>query len=289
MKPCLENRRIREVNANLSWRFTMRHRVYSCPDTAAFADVLGATALILTNGAGSRVPLAVSTVVRVAPDDASQLDALTQPFRKRLQNYREAVAAEPGILRPRLAHRFYFLEEEPWPFWLQELTKPNQCPDMEWAAIRSICTEPNRFFEWPQIGELLWPGCTRGNADQVHDYPIHVVDRLRKSDIHQPDKRNNGPAIMAFLAAGGVRPAWGNERWPIHHIYDGADPFAANTATTHAVKNGHYFTHSAGLVAAHPVTHYLAHQSPLLKWLLRREAYIRFGFDPDGVFSSPNI
>lgn len=285
MKPCLENRRIAEVKANQSWRFTMQHRVYSCPDTAAYADVLGATALILTNGAGSRVPLAVSTVARVAPDDASQLDALAQPFRKRLQSYREAAATEPGILRPELAHRFYFLEEEPWPVPLQELTKPNQCPDMEWAAIRSICTEPNRFFEWPQVGELLWPGCTRGNANLVHDYPEHVVDRLRKSGIHQPDTRNNGPAVMAFIAAGGRRPTWGNEGWPIHHIYDGTASFSPDAAPAPAVKDGRYFTHSAGLVAAHPVAHHLAHQSPLLKWLLRREAYIRFGFDPDGAFN----
>ena len=52
----------------------------------------------------------------------------------------------------------------------------------------------------------------------------------------------------------------------------------------HAVHHGKLFTHSAGLVAAHPVAHHLAHQSELLKWLLRREAFLRFGFDPMNIF-----
>lgn len=292
MRPRLENRRVAKVNANLSWDFALRHRVYSCPDTAGYGDELGATALILTNGAGRRVPLAVSAVVRLAPDDPASLDALDQALRTRLHDYQEAAAVIPGIMRQGVTHRFYFLDDEPWPDWLQALTTPNRCPDSEWAAILSICTEPDRFFEWPQVGELLWPGCTRGDANQVHHYPVQVADRLLKAGIHQPDRRNNGPAIMALLAAGGRRPIWGSEGWPIHHIYDGTAPIIGDPPVVrpkargglHAVNDDHYFTHSGGLVAAHPVAHHLAHQSTLLKWLLRREAFLRFGFDPDTSF-----
>jgi hypothetical protein len=56
-----------------------------------------------------------------------------------------------------------------------------------------------------------------------------------------------------------------------HHVFGGAD-------------HGSLFTHSAGLVAAHPIAHHLAQQSDLLKWLLRREAFLRFGFDPERDF-----
>jgi hypothetical protein len=72
----------------------------------------------------------------------------------------------------------------------------------------------------------------------------------------------------------------GNEGWHIHHVFDGTE------GAPHAVHDGNLFTHSAGLVAAHPVAHLLAHQSALLKWLLRREAFLRFGFDPKGDFAA---
>jgi hypothetical protein len=85
---------------------------------------------------------------------------------------------------------------------------------------------------------------------------------------------------MAFIAAGGSRPNCGRVGWHIHHIYDGTD------GIPHAVNDGNLFTHSAGLVASHPVAHDLAHQSRLLKGLLRREAFLRFGFDPVGAFAT---
>jgi hypothetical protein len=284
MRPRLKDCRIVEVNANQSWKYSLLHRVYSCPDT--YEDALGATVLMLTNAAGKRVLLEISDVVKLAPDDRSQLDALAQPFRARLDKYEAAIAAElPQILQPGVAHRFYFLSEEPWPNWLQTLTMPNQCPNLEWTAILSICTEPDRFFEWPQVGELLWPGCTRENEEQRHNYSDELTRRLARLGL-PPDPRSNGPAILAFLAAGGKRPTWGSEGWPIHHIYDGTG--AVNDGPQnilHAVRDGQHFTHSAGLVAAHPIAHHLAHQSPLLKWLLRREAFLRFGYDPMGVFN----
>ena len=287
MRPCLHNRRVVEVRAGMAWRMTLKHRVYSCPDVPAFDFVLNATALILKNlSTGARVPLEVVAVETFVPNNPAQLDALPKQFRARVQSYLAEVAAIPGIIESGCAHRFYLLSGEPWPDWLQSLTAPDRCPELEWTAILSICTEPDRFFEWPQVGELLWPGCTRGDANQRHRYPAHVAERLFKLGIHQPDPRNNGPAIMAFRAAGGNRPSWGNEGWPIHHIYDGTEPVQNHPVPVpHAASKGHLFTHSGGLVAAHPVVHHLAHHSALLKWLLRREAFLRFGFDPMGVFS----
>ena len=249
--------------------------------------------MILRNDSGMRIPLEVSAIVTLAPDERSQLESLPHAFRTRLHNYETDIAAEkPRILQSGVTHRFYFLSEEPWPIWLQQLTA--KVSDTEWTAILSICAEPDRFIEWPKVGTLLWPGCTRENSEQIHQYPAGVTDYLRRLGFNEPDVRSNGPAIMSFLAAGGRRPVWGNEGWPIHHIYDGTAPIIGAPPVVHpearggchAVKDGRFFTHSSGLVAAHPVAHHLAHHSALLKWLLRREAFLRFGFDPDGVFAT---
>ena len=74
-------------------------------------------------------------------------------------------------------------------------------------------------------------------------------------------------------------------QWSIHHVYDGKFP-APGRRTTHAVKEGRYFTEAAGLVAIHPIADVLADEVPYFAWLLRREAFERFGFDPDDVFTS---
>ena len=281
MRPCLKHRRVVEVLAGKAWEPTLKYRVYSCPDT--YDHVSGAMGLILLNRqTGARVPLEVASVARLVPDEQTQVDALAESLRRRVQSYLAEAREIPGIIQPGLLHRFYFLGEEPWPDWLQRLTTATS--DTEWAAILSICDEPERFFEWPKVGELLWPGCTREFADQQHNYPPDLAASLSRFGF-QLDTRSNGPAIMAFLAAGGKRPTWGSEGWPIHHIYDGTEPVPEHpVAVPHAVRDGRYFTHSSGLVAAHPVAHHLAHQSPLLNWLLRREAFLRFGFDPMGVF-----
>jgi len=102
----------------------------------------------------------------------------------------------------------------------------------------------------------------------------------------KPDTRSNGPAISAFLYAGGERPFRANstKQWTIHHIYDSKFPVSQSGKNTHAVKDGSYFTHSAGLVAIHPVADALADEIPYFAWLLRYEAFLRFGFDPDNVF-----
>jgi len=45
------------------------------------------------------------------------------------------------------------------------------------------------------------------------------------------------------------------------------------------------FTNSRGLVAVHPVADFVAANSRLLAWLLRWEAFRRFEYDPDNIFS----
>jgi hypothetical protein len=47
-----------------------------------------------------------------------------------------------------------------------------------------------------------------------------------------------------------------------------------------------YFTQSAGLVAIHPVADALADEFAVFAWRLRAEAFLRFGYDPEGAFSA---
>lgn len=276
MKPSLKNCRLVEVQAGLTWAAALEHRVYSCPDTPTFNFVLGATVLLLKNNAtGLRVPLNVEAVQMCNLRAPNFLETMPEKFRTRLCSYKNEVQNIPGILDGDCNHRFYFLNTEPWPVRMQELTASVSAT--EWSAILSICTDPEQFFQWPQLGALFWPGCVRTQNDGGYIFPAELITHLERLGL-KPDTRTNGPAINSFLAAGGKRPIWGNEGWHIHHIFDGTE------GSPHAVRDGNHFTHSAGLVAAHPVAHHLAHQSDLLKWLLWREAFLRFGFDPSGNF-----
>lgn len=278
MNPNLQNRRVVEVQAGLTWHAALKHRVYSCPNIPAHDSVLGATALLLHSKAtGRRVPLTIEAVHECDIRAPNLLNAVPEMLRARLSGYRSEVQNTPGMLDGDCNYRFYFLSSEPWPDEMQELTTPDSTPPTEWSAIVSILSNPDQFFQWPQLGALLWSGCVRTQNDGEHNYPTELATRLARLEL-KPDDRTNGPAIVSFLAAGGKRPNWGNEGWPIHHIYDGTG------GSPHAVSDGNLFTHSAGLVAAHPVAHYLAHQSELLKRLLWREAFLRFGFDPMRVF-----
>lgn len=275
--------RLARVQATLTWNAILQHRVYSCPDTRAYDFVSGATHLVLKNKTnGRRIPFKVESVKSLDPFAQDFLSAIPAKFRRRLSEYKEAVRNITGILDGQCSYRFYFLSTEPWPDWMQQMTIT--VLETEWSAILSTCIEPNRFFEWPKNVSLLWPGCVRTKEDGQHQYPASIKNYLDKLSI-EADTRTNGPAIAAFLAAGGTRHSWGGEGWHIHHIYDRTGAIAGiPTEVPHAVHDGNYFTQSAGLVAAHPVAHHLAHQSDLLKWLLRREAFVRFGFDPMAVF-----
>ncbi len=50
------------------------------------------------------------------------------------------------------------------------------------------------------------------------------------------------------------------------------------------LNNPECATQAAGLVAIHPVAEALKDEYSCFAWLLRREAFLRFGYDPDMVF-----
>lgn len=144
-----------------------------------------------------------------------------------------------------------------------------------------VWSQKDAFICWPKRALLFIPGRVRTN---YHVYTAEQKQRLRAAEI-RPDSRSNGPAIMSYLLSGGVRPkrVSPGRDWSIHHIYDGKYPWPGRTMTTHAVKDGRYFTEAAGLVAVHPVADALADEVPYFTWLLRREAFLLFGFNPDNI------
>jgi hypothetical protein len=136
---------------------------------------------------------------------------------------------------------------------------------------------------------LLWPDCDRiplpGQKQKYHTYPAHPRALGKSAGVYL-DRRPNGPAIAAFLLAKGARPArfGSSNNWSIHHLYSGKFPYRGVEKTLHAQKACYHFTQSAGLVAVHPVADALVDEFPFFAWLLRAEAFRRFGYDPDQVF-----
>jgi len=161
----------------------------------------------------------------------------------------------------------------------------------ERRVLEVVGADLDSFVRWPKEALLLWPTCTRIPPPKVkrfiHPYPPHLRNLLKTSKV-VADARPNGPAINAFALAGGKRPArFGSANgWSIHHLYSGKFPYISRNKTTHAIKDGLHFTQSAGLVAAHPVADAMFDEFPFFAWLLRAHAFQRFGYDPDGVFSS---
>ena len=148
----------------------------------------------------------------------------------------------------------------------------------------------NDFVHWPARAMLLWDGCDRvppvGKKQKYHRYPESIRRLAMRSGVTL-DTRPNGPAITAFLIAGGTRPQrfGSSNAWSIHHVYSGKFPYVGRAVTTHAIKQSAHFTQSAGLIATHPVADALCDEFPFFAWLLRFESFRRFGYDPDGVFS----
>jgi len=155
-------------------------------------------------------------------------------------------------------------------------------PRHELDIVDRVWDQRNLFVRWPKRPLLFMPGTIRV---KYHQYTRDQVQRLRDAGI-TPDTRSNGPAIMAYRLAGGERPTRVTlaKEWNIHHIYDGKFPALGKNDTVHAVTDGRYFTEASGLVAIHPIADALADEVPYFAWLLRREAFQRFGFDPDSVF-----
>lgn len=150
----------------------------------------------------------------------------------------------------------------------------------------SIWNQRDTYIRWPRTQRLLLPNVTKHRDGDDYDYPPEVVAEANEAGW-PVDQRSNGPAILAFQLAGGDRPRRPfpeNWSWTIHHIYDGQFALADDQIVPHAIHDGNLFTESAGLVAVHPLADYVAMSSPLLAWLLRWEAFRRFGFDPMKVF-----
>jgi hypothetical protein len=177
------------------------------------------------------------------------------------------------------------------------LIAPGQATDPDWlpAAIATLPSGADRgvlglvashldeFARWPREGRLLWPGCTR--MTKYHEFP-DSVRRLARDCRVKLDARSNGPAVVAYLVAGGERPLRYGSRnaWTVHHAYSGRFPALGRSSTLHATHDPNHFTHSAGLVAIDPIADQLADEYPCFTWALRAEAYRRFSYDPDGVF-----
>lgn len=151
-------------------------------------------------------------------------------------------------------------------------------------VIEHVWANRERFVCWPKNAHLLIPGRKRP-GNRYHSYSENLIFQLRAKAI-RIDTRSNGPAIMAFFFAGGTRPKRLNGKgWSVHHIYDGQFPAPRTTSSLHAIDSGDHFTESSGLVAIHPFADGLASESPYFAWLLRCEAYDRFGYDPDHVIA----
>lgn len=149
--------------------------------------------------------------------------------------------------------------------------------------VERVWSRKNDFVRWPKKALVFMPGVSRV---RYHKYNQEQKQLLHGARI-RVDSRSNGPAIMAYLLAEGDRPlrTKPGKAWSVHHIYDGCFPAPGRETSRHAVKYGDHFTASAGLVAVHPIADSLADEVPYFAWLLRCEAFERFGFDPDGVFT----
>jgi len=157
-------------------------------------------------------------------------------------------------------------------------------PDSYRRVILEVNANLDSFVKWPQRAELLWAGSDR--TAKYHNY-LDVLKALFRQRHIACDARSNGPAIMAYLVAGGQRPKRsGAQEWAIHHLYDGKFPYPGRTRPSlRAVMDARHFTQSSGLVAIHPVADALADEFGVFAWRLCAEAFVRFGYDPEGAFS----
>ena len=176
-----------------------------------------------------------------------------------------------------------------FPPWIKALW--NDKRDQGVAATKAIWLNQHAYLKWPKEGMVLNPVWTRKRdpiGDNLYPYSSEIIERCNNAGI-PADGRSNGPAIVAYLLAGGSRPlrqeppTWG---WSIHHIYDGKFPAPHQHGNVlNAVRMAGEFTNSRGLIAAHPVADFVAANSRLLAWLLRWEAFRRFEYDPNKIFS----
>jgi hypothetical protein len=157
--------------------------------------------------------------------------------------------------------------------------------------LRQVCKNLDYFIRWPSKAELLWKGAFRAKPNIYFEYPDELKRQIESMDTLRPNTLSNGPAIMSFLLAGGERPTRfaKNSAWHIHHIYFKEFPYKGRKETLHAVKEGNHFTQSAGLVAIHSIANTLCDEYPFFSWRLRAEAFQKFGYDPDHVFTPSQV
>lgn len=174
------------------------------------------------------------------------------------------------------------------PGWLKKMWRNRF--DVGVQSSIAIWRQRQTYFRWPKEHRVIsseWVRHPDGRRKDCYNYPVNLVEEIKRAGL-RVDRRNNGPAIVSFLLAGGERPLrpfpsrWG---WTIHHIYDGQHPRFPNERVPHAICDPELFTDSRGLVAVHPLADFIVMRAPLLSWLLRWEAFRRFpGFDPMNVF-----
>lgn len=165
------------------------------------------------------------------------------------------------------------------------VTLRREMPEHINQIVDQVWNQKGLFLQWPARAFLFMPGSIR---NKYHKYTADQKRQIRDAEL-KPDGRSNGPAIMAYLLAGGERPARHvpGRQWSVHHIYDGKHPASGRKSVLHAVKDGRFFTEAAGLVAIHPIADALADDIPYFSWLLRYEAFKRFEFDPEEIFRNP--
>lgn len=283
----MQSGKIAHVNVARTWDLVCRHRIYSRPaDT--HTDISDADFLLLKRGSQNQTMKVVGFWKFNPRGDRPQ--AVPIEWLTRLEDYIADIASARdlgGILDQPGDYFFYCLarddddyeedirapgDNDSWPNRLRAMTGKRDLVDQ--AAI-ALWREKDSFFRWPHESALLWQGVTRRQGG--YSYP----DEIRCLLGREPDQRNNGPAIHAFELSGEKRP----DGWHVHHVYDGSVSIPGTSKPiVHAVNHPDYFTHSGGLVAAHPAAHFVAHESELLGWLLRWEAFKRLKFDPDNIF-----
>lgn len=158
---------------------------------------------------------------------------------------------------------------------------------VEYELIMYVFNNLQCFVKFPLHSLLLLDDVIR---DGYHTYPDVIRQRAKALNI-EVDTRFNGPAVLAYQIAGGIRPPryGSNNAWSVHHIYSGKYEYINRNMTTHAAKEGKHFTQSAGLVAIHPIADQMCDEYPFFSWYLRAKAFQMFKYDPDGVFSEGKI
>lgn len=148
------------------------------------------------------------------------------------------------------------------------------------SSTRSGSTEETTSNGQPRHSPLA-----RLHAGQVPQHTRKDKGKATSRGIYV-DSRSNGPAVMSFLLAGGNRPTRSNKQgWHIDHIYDEKFSWVTKQRSLHTVKDSRHCTQAAGLVTIHPIAEALKDGYFYFAWLLRREAFLRFNYDPDCVFS----